>query len=208
LKELLEGDTLLFPAKRRHNVAAILASSLLQLQRTPWLADSWNKNDVLFLMDQGKVLYERPYLSKEFYSCEATPSGFKTAEGGNFQGWPDFHPKLSLESLAIVLLELCLGEPLEKRPEKARLRPAAPSTQSSHEYLLSIARAWSWEEIYLHEAMFPDIRESCMNFPNMQRAKLGRLDELRSDIYGVIVGPLCLEVDRRWGRTWDESVYI
>ncbi|KAE9380018.1 hypothetical protein N431DRAFT_521917 [Stipitochalara longipes BDJ] len=39
LKELLEGDISLFPPKIRYAVAAILASSLLQLQRTPWLAD-------------------------------------------------------------------------------------------------------------------------------------------------------------------------
>lgn len=208
LKELLEGDPLRFPNRSRHRVAATLASSLLQLQRTPWLADSWNKNDVLFLVEQDKVLYKRPYLCKEFNSCEVTASSLETADGENLEDCPHFRPKMSLESLAIVLLELCVGEPLEKRPEKARLKTAGPSAQSSHEYLLSIAQGWLWEEIYDFEPMFSDIIESCMYFPNMQRAKLGKLDELRLDIYSVIVEPLCLKVDERWGGTWDEDVHI
>ncbi|KAE9380019.1 hypothetical protein N431DRAFT_448839 [Stipitochalara longipes BDJ] len=117
-----------------------------------------------------------------------------------------FHPQMSLESLGLVLLELCIGEPLERRPEKARLKPADPSAQASHEYLLSIARGWEWEVVYHYDETFANVIQSCMNFPDMQRAKQGKLDELRLAIYAKIVMPLCLKFGQELRKDWDERV--
>ena len=146
------------------------------------------------------MLYQRPYLCKDFISCAATSA--------DLEELPHFYPRTSLESLAMVLLELCIGEPLEKRPGRVGLMPA-DNTQLSHEYLLAIARTWHWEEIHAFDTMFPDVIESCMRFPDMQRVTQGRLDELRLEIYSVIVEPLCMEVDKRWGgRNWDHRVHV
>ena len=51
LGELLEANALYpyeFPAEKRAIVATILASSLLQLQKTHWISDTWSKRDVFF----------------------------------------------------------------------------------------------------------------------------------------------------------------
>lgn len=207
LKELLEGDRLEFPDEDRHMVAAILASSLLQLQRTPWLADFWNKKDILFLVENNKVLYKQPYICKQFLSCEITALDPESPDDENSENFPEFRPRASLQSLGIVLTELCLGEILEGRPERTDLPPPTQGNDPSHDYLLSIAQSWL-PEIDRIERMFPDVIESCLYFEGMKRAKRGKLDELRWNIYLKIVEPLCRKVDERWPGNWDDNIRV
>ncbi|PMD32612.1 hypothetical protein L207DRAFT_639906 [Hyaloscypha variabilis F] len=207
LKELLEGDRLEFPDEDRHMVAAILASSLLQLQRTPWLADFWNKKDILFLIENNKVLYKQPYICKQFLSCEITALDPGNPDDENTENLPEFRPRASLESLGIVLTELCLGEILEGRPERTDLLPPTQGNDRSHDYLLSIARSLL-PEMDRIERMFSDIIESCLYFEDMKKAKKGKLDELRLAIYLKIVEPLCRKVDERWPGKWDDNILI
>jgi hypothetical protein len=68
LQELLEGDHHRFPPMKRVLVATILASSLLQLQRTQWIKDDWSKRDIFFRTRDGEVNFEQLYLSTEFAS--------------------------------------------------------------------------------------------------------------------------------------------
>jgi hypothetical protein len=62
LQGLLEGDPHHFPPAKRALVATILASSLLQLQRTHWIKDNWSKRDVFFRTQDGMVIFEQLYL--------------------------------------------------------------------------------------------------------------------------------------------------
>lgn len=68
LQELLEGDSSRFPPAKRVLVATILASSLLQLQRTQWIKDCWSKRDVFFRARDGMMIFEQLYFSAEFAS--------------------------------------------------------------------------------------------------------------------------------------------
>jgi len=75
LEELLEGDPRRFPLAKRVLVATILASSLLQLQRTQWMKDGWSKRDVFFRTRDGVVIFEQMYFSTEFASCHGLGDG-------------------------------------------------------------------------------------------------------------------------------------
>jgi hypothetical protein len=51
LNDLLEANARQlyeFPAEKRAIVATVIASSLLQLQRTHWISETWSKNDIFF----------------------------------------------------------------------------------------------------------------------------------------------------------------
>ncbi|KAF8851604.1 hypothetical protein BDZ45DRAFT_141974 [Acephala macrosclerotiorum] len=57
--------------RQRFRVACILASSVLQLQSTPWLAEKMQKKSVLFYRQGDKILADRPYIRHAFASAKA-----------------------------------------------------------------------------------------------------------------------------------------
>ena len=95
--------------KFRLNLATTLASTALQLQTTPWLNSSWDSNDVLF----HTGIAAHPYITKGF-DPEATQP-----ENPVKHGDPVPVRNRSIFNLGVLLLELCLGKPLDhfKTPE-------------------------------------------------------------------------------------------
>ncbi|EPE34411.1 hypothetical protein GLAREA_10105 [Glarea lozoyensis ATCC 20868] len=188
LAQILEANAVQpyqFPPEKRAVVAAILASTILQLQKTSWLSVRLDKNDIFFTARDGKVLFDEPYLSQSFLSTtrlKPTPSTPLTTAS----------TKLLLESLGIILIELCFGVPIETFASKTPLRPV--SSTYRHEYHLAIAHAWTWEEIRAQDSLFSDPVQSCLHFP---RSGLGRSDEVE-DIYRLIAEPIYREMVRRW----------
>jgi hypothetical protein len=208
LDEVLQGETMKpyqFPAEKRAIVASILASSVLQLQKTHWLKDNWSRKDVHFDVDEGKVLLEKPYFSGDFSSAKQL-DGNSATKNSPSQEILSFRPKTSLECLGIVLIELCFGTPIESHQDKVRLRPVDSSVESTHEFNLAIARSWTWEEIRAHDSLFSDPINSCLNFPGLIRVQEGRSDEVIQDMYSLIVKPLHDETLRRWPQRIDKSV--
>jgi hypothetical protein len=156
LQELLEGNPHHFPPAKRVMVATILASSLLQLQRTQWIKDDWSKRDIFFRTRDDAVIFEQLYLLTEFassivalatdnsekegaYSVETdlTSSIASTIAGRtltvttsnmtkSLSSVQPFHLKKSLQCLGIVLIELCFGEPIERNQNKVTVRPQEP----------------------------------------------------------------------------------
>lgn len=99
------GDlTRRIPLKNRMLLALALSSNMLQLQETPWLSESWSKDDILFLEKQGVTANAarisaadfdttRPFIQRKF--ATATPT---TATS--------LPPRKALQDFAVVLLEL------------------------------------------------------------------------------------------------------
>ena len=206
LNDILEKNILnpyYFPPEKRAVVATVLASSLLQLQRTYWLNDNWNNKDIFFMTEDGKVHFDQPYVSQEFISLKGVSNA--TARTIS-KPPPEFRPKISLECLAIVLIELCFGVPIEKLKHKVKLRPLDTDDQTAHHFRLAIAHAWTWEEIRAQDSLFSDPINSCLHFPNLGRAQQGRFDEVIDDMYALIAKPLYDETIRRWPPRLDLSV--
>jgi hypothetical protein len=61
-------------------------------------------------------------------------------------------------------------------------------------YPLSLAWESAWEGIYAIDTMLLDIIEIFINLPKIQRAKLHKHEELKLDIYYLIMEPLCPQV--------------
>jgi len=81
LDEILKEDAMKlhkFPPEKRANVATILASSLLQLQRTHWLKDNWTRKYIFFVMRDDKPVFDEPYFSQDFMSSKSHPETAST----------------------------------------------------------------------------------------------------------------------------------
>jgi hypothetical protein len=112
LEELLNSnEAFKFSRQQRYKVASILASSLLQLQTTPWLPSQLDKKNIFFYRDGQDILFDRPYIRHSFYSSRMATSKEQTTS----PSLPArFAARNSLNSLGTLLLELCFGKPVEK----------------------------------------------------------------------------------------------
>jgi hypothetical protein len=112
LEELLNSnEAFKFSRQQRYKVASILASSLLQLQTTPWLPSQLDKKNIFFYRDGQDILFDRPYIRHSFYSTKtATPKEQTTSPSLPAR----FAARNSLNNLGTLLLELCFGKPVEK----------------------------------------------------------------------------------------------
>lgn len=196
LKELLEGDRRKFPRQKRLLVAANLASSLVQLQRSSWLNSRWGKEDIIFNKRGQTVIFEKPYIATRFLSTPTDADTVCKKPGLIEESEPNLHIKTSLESLGIVLLELCFGEPIENSSDKVQLRPHGDGP--NHDFCLAIANAWTSEEIYYEDPEFVGPIDNCLRFPDISRVRQGRYHEVLRDIYLAIAKPLHDETIRKW----------
>jgi len=94
LCDILDGGTpVVLTRMQRYSIAATLASSLLQLETTPW-AQTWESRDVHFAHDTT-LEYDKPFFLSRL---DAT----STAKDDSFK------------ALGTLLLELCFGKPLDQ----------------------------------------------------------------------------------------------
>lgn len=110
LESLLTGaEGIRLNRLERFRLASILASSLLQLQTTPWLIDNMEKRKIMFYRRGSKVDIEHPYISHSFKSKKTVdPSPTITPPRSDL-----IAVKTSLSSLGILLLELCFWQTIE-----------------------------------------------------------------------------------------------
>jgi hypothetical protein len=123
LKEVLAASAspvssmLKISRKERMNLAVILACSYLQLQGTPWLKDTWSKEDIVF---NGDIMstsiqpcdMEEPYIICEFRPLRSHTSGLLPHTTSASQPLLPGNP--SLLSLGVLLLELYSGQTFEQ----------------------------------------------------------------------------------------------
>ncbi|TVY25181.1 hypothetical protein LHYA1_G006051 [Lachnellula hyalina] len=107
-KLLSSGGHLKLSRQKRYKIASIMASSLLQLQTTPWLSDNLEKKQILFYYQGSDVFVDEPYINHDFAAVTQTPRSSPT---------PRILPRKTLSGLGILLLELCFGEPIENQTE-------------------------------------------------------------------------------------------
>lgn len=121
--------------RRRYLIALLLASSIAQLQFTPWLPQGITKSDILFyplLSDDGnrRDLYREPFIRKGFSHGDGS---YAASEGTS--------AAMSFRLLGILLLELCFGKRLEDHP--ARARYTAATTEEKQMFDLVVAMTWA-----------------------------------------------------------------
>lgn len=107
LEDLLSGKLgRRLTRQQRYKIASILASSLLQLQTTPWLSGKMNKSGIFFYEQGTGVIIEHPYIKHSFAPAnDANIVSSQTVDR--------LAVRNSLSNLGILLLELCFGQTIE-----------------------------------------------------------------------------------------------
>lgn len=116
--------------RQRYSMALLLASSVAQLQFTPWLRTGLTKGDVLL------------------FPCENDNCDIPYCEPFICQGFPVNSPAVSevdcnFHSLGILLLELCFGQRLEDQP----FRQQHPAGVGEVKQALDLKAALKWSQI-------------------------------------------------------------
>ncbi|KAL9116231.1 MAG: hypothetical protein Q9227_000602 [Pyrenula ochraceoflavens] len=106
-----------FSQADRLHLAVILASSVLQLHETPWMDKTLQKEDIMFVYTREGPLYGQPFVARGF-PANRRPDGQLQIAGPSGINRAIRNPLLF--ALGVLLIELCLGRPLEelKLPEE------------------------------------------------------------------------------------------
>ncbi|KAL1618319.1 hypothetical protein SLS54_007296 [Diplodia seriata] len=96
-----------FSAGHRLRLAVLLAANLLQLHRTPWLTEVWDRNDITFLEGTGDDGLKDPFISRIPHHGSLADSGVSIPPADAIV------LNKPLFALGILLIELCLGKPFE-----------------------------------------------------------------------------------------------
>jgi hypothetical protein len=95
-----------FSKRDRVRLAVILASSVLQLHKTPWLDDDWDIDNIYFVERPGIVSYDQPFVSPGLHTSVTTSA----------DTLPQRHARMirnkPLFALGVALIELWYGESL------------------------------------------------------------------------------------------------
>jgi hypothetical protein len=90
-------------------LAVPLAAGVLRLDGTPWLDETWNNSNILLIRQQGKLLADHPFVSRNLETMMrpvAITPGISLAA--------HVIRNHTLFALGIALIELCMGKPISK----------------------------------------------------------------------------------------------
>jgi len=168
--------------QQRYRLASIFASSLLQLQTTPWLADMLEKKNIFFYQNGTAVLLDQPYIQQTFPTSqnESMPRSPATSQPSTYAA------RNSLTSLGILLLELCFGQPIENQDFRKSHLGADGKSHSGTNFLTAI----DWAETVGDEepALEPIIR--CCIFCMFEEKADWENKKFTQAVYTGVVEPL------------------
>ena len=172
----------------RYSIAVTLASSLLQLYSSPWIGETWSKNDIYFLIAEDgspkPILVNKPYITRKFmsYSLSGSNTSVNGPVGRNSS-------TKSIQALGIMLLELCFGEAIEDQPIRSKYM--SPDGQPND--MTDFCTAQHWLENDALGEGGPEYSEAirrCLFCAFGPRSTDLENDELRAAIYSEVVEPL------------------
>lgn len=172
-KILYRGDRLI--------IALTIASSVLQLYKTPWLRENWNKNDIKISESAKDAYHEQTYISGSFPGtvCQTFTQENSLAHLARNE---------SLFALGILLIELCFGRPLETmRDDRDPL-----GANSVPDIMTDWSTAKRMMEAVDNEAgmRYGDVVRRCIYCEFDKRSTTLEDDGFRQAVYDGVVAPL------------------
>jgi hypothetical protein len=200
-KALVSLDTLLrsnddskLSRHQRYQIASILASSVLQLQSTPWLTERLDKRHILFSKRGVNIVPEHPYIRHSFGSANATQLVPRSVMN---QAELRFAVRNSLSSLGIVLLELCFGQVIENHSSWSTHLGTDGRPHGSTDYMT----ARDWVDSVSHEDPdFDNVIKHCIFCMFHEKADWNN-KKFTSAVYCNVVGPLENMNSKKWPET-------
>ncbi|KAK2735429.1 hypothetical protein CKAH01_01810 [Colletotrichum kahawae] len=195
LREVLERPLEFphMPVSAKLHLAAMIASSFLQLHQTPWLPDILTSRDILFLKRGAELQYEHAFVMKGLNERpEDKPKGNNSAPSSRCP---------ALLALGILLLELNLGRTIESlRIQYETPPPGAPRLMYD-----SMTAQRLLQERQMDSLNYKSAVQRCIG-GEFARSKLDLNDEdFRQEIYEKVVA--LLETDLK-NATWSYDVGI
>ena len=97
-----------FVQQDRLKLSITLASSVLQLHKTPWLHENWGKDSILFVKRNGSTQFDQAFVSREFNRSESLSTPMvPTCMGRIIRNQ-------TLYALGIALIELYYRQPISE----------------------------------------------------------------------------------------------
>jgi hypothetical protein len=192
---VLNGRRSKLSKKERYSLALTLASSVLYLNSTPWLANEWTIRDILFQRTPSTtrpIDIERPYISPTLLPLSKSISSSKKLKG----------PKNTvLGALAIALLELYFGTTAEKyQASEAEDGVADPEVFQSPWTLCAFAHEWVDTESDNLSAAFLNAIRHCLRSFGDPGTSLQDIDCLQAAVESIVL-PLQEELSQFLGKT-------
>ena len=181
----------LLSRRQRLNIATILASSVLQLDKTSWLKSQWKSSDIYFhYRDEDAVLTSRPTFPPPHVACRLSDSNSE----------PNHAPKSPLSraqqarsetllTLGLALVELCFGRTLEKMQ--------IPEDVDQNETLTRLKTATrKRDEVYNESGgHYGDVVRRCLDCPfDVRDASLDD-EKFEQAVFDYVVTPLIEDVE-------------
>ncbi|KAK4220573.1 hypothetical protein QBC38DRAFT_493996 [Podospora fimiseda] len=176
--------------RQRFHLAAMLASSFLQLAGSPWLKTTgWTKDDIVFPADGQGIHYDKPVIIADFQTpTTATTTG--TATTNTRITWDLNH---SLLSLSILLLELWFGEAVEDCKAYRSLYPVDRSPPTANQ-LVFVAILWN-------QVVADEIGDDYFDaLESIRKTRLIPSPDWRKTMIKDVIEPLKRNLKDTWGQ--------
>ena len=181
LEMLLKGTGgMRLDRRQRYKLAYTLVSSHLELYLSPWLSSHWSKNDIAFVNDQDRpgLRLDQPYI---VHDVEQT---------NTHQGTAYVASDRLLQTLGILLIELCFGTALEDHEMRKQYSADNEGRASNPDLVaaLDLAVALEWSRSVGGEAgdLYSDAVQWCLR----GQVAGARDDKWREELFSNVVLPL------------------
>jgi len=176
LDDVLRGRVRL-STKQRLELGIKLASSVMQLHNSGWLAEEWGRKDVFFLLDsEGIATFENPLIS---WSNSISTTSAEKAERTVVQC------NQTLLSLGIILIELYHGKCLEECSDIDSGDRGTAAQKTRH------SRAWSLVDLLYDDAgdLYGDVVRRCVRGLDHRESSLDQKG-FKLEVFQKVLYPL------------------
>ena len=159
LRDHIPKSAFTFTRQQRFEIAAILASSFLQMYSTPWSPPKWNKEEIYFVYNGQGPEIGRPYFKHCFEAQRAPTTSMYSPQMQTNMPAADLSQLMF--SLGILLLELIFNQPIEQCPYRQLYY--GPNNQPNDQTDASTARRWLENVLGECGPEMSDVIRRCLN---------------------------------------------
>lgn len=198
LPELLEAyhqASIDIARQRRFEMAAHIASGLLQIRKSPWLS-RWSKHEFYFLADSQTIYSDYPYVSRSLSPRTADPSLPTTTipVAPSPTVYDEENTRAALFTVGKIVLELIFGRNIESCD--FRHEYYGPNNQPNDQTDIGTARKWAEKVLGECGVEIADVVGRCLNCafgprPNFQD------ERFREAVYEGVIKPLA-DYQKAW----------
>ncbi|KAL3465441.1 hypothetical protein BJX64DRAFT_285383 [Aspergillus heterothallicus] len=182
--------------KQRLGLAAAMAWAVLYLGESPWLADTWQKDNVQFILENSNQLLEpfsgTPCISYQFHSQTVAETSANETRNSPSSDDRALHSKLirnqTLFALGIFLIEVGFNKSFEELRKQAFLGKEATSILEDYQLAIDLA-----DELHLDAGPeYGDAIKRCLRceFPGRDVTKNFGYAQFRQEFFNGVVAPV------------------